>query len=281
MFAASVRQRLPILRSQTSQPFSLSSRRPRRSSLSKTSLPKSSILRRAWDAYADSLRKRPLPTKCFATALIFFTSDSVTQYITHNNHQEGGISSAFVWDVWRAASGAIFGILATTYLHNWWHGLERVCERIMPSTRSKLAHTVIKLIIDQGLGAPMYIFAYYTITNFLLMAGENHMSPHDAWIESTTKARAMWWTTMQRHWRLWPIVHFFNFYYVPLHHRVLIQNLVLVGWSGCKFLVRDACQMGGRKRKVHCFLTSARLLSLADLSHLNNGGFLKTTVALK
>ena len=230
MFAASVRQRLPILRSQTSQPFSFSSRR-RRSSHS-TRL-KSSILRRAWDAYADSLQKRPLPTKCFATALIFFTSDSVTQYLSRD--QQAGEHSAFVWDMWRAISGAIFGIMATTYLHNWWIGLERVCERIMPSTRSKLAHTVIKVIIDQGLGAPMYIFAYYTITNLLFMVGESHMSPREAWIESTAKARAMWWTTMQRHWRLWPIVHFFNFYYVPLHHRVLIQNLVLVGWSGCEY----------------------------------------------
>ena len=27
------------------------------------------------------------------------------------------------------------------------------------------------------------------------------------------------------------MVHSFNFYYVPLHHRILVQNTVLVGWS--------------------------------------------------
>ncbi|KAI2488718.1 hypothetical protein MHU86_25772 [Fragilaria crotonensis] len=250
MFSASIRQRLPLSRSQTSQPFSFSTRRRRRDPSTHKNV---SFLRRAWDAYADSLQRRPLPTKCCATALIFFLSDSMTQYISHIQHQHGAHSisnDVFVWDVWRALSGAIFGIMATTYLHNWWKGLELVCERIMPSTRSKLAHTFVKVIIDQGLGAPMYIFAYYTITNFLLLVGESQVSPHEAWIESTTKASAMWWTTMQRHWRLWPIVHFFNFYYVPLQHRVLIQNLVLVGWSGY-------------------------------LSHLNHGGLLIPTIASK
>jgi hypothetical protein len=38
--------------------------------------------------------------------------------------------------------------------------------------------------------------------------------------------------TLLRHWTLWPIVHTLNFYYNPLHHRVLVQNLVLIFWSG-------------------------------------------------
>lgn len=42
----------------------------------------------------------------------------------------------------------------------------------------------------------------------------------------------MLWPTMMQHWKLWPIVHSFNFYFIPLHHRVLVQNTVLVGWSG-------------------------------------------------
>jgi len=49
--------------------------------------------------------------------------------------------------------------------------------------------------------------------------------------------------TMLRHWTVWPAVHTLNFYFNPLHHRVLVQNLVLVGWSGY-------------------------------LSHLNNGGLM-------
>jgi hypothetical protein len=63
--------------------------------------------------------------------------------------------------------------------------------------------------------------------------------------DTCDRAAEMLPPTMLRHWTLWPAVHSLNFYYNPLHHRVLVQNLVLVGWS-------------------------------AYLSHLNNGGLLMT-----
>ena len=226
MFGESIRYRLPL---QRTEPFSLESGiHEHAHSASLNGRPRLSFFLRAWLAYTDSLQKRPLRTKCFATAIIFFVSDTATQHM----------DNALQWDAWRGICGAIFGVLATTYLHHWWIGLEIVCERIMPSRRSKLGHTAVKVLIDQGLGAPMYVFAYYTITNFFLLVGEGHRSAHQAWMESTAKASAMWWITMQRHWRLWPLVHSLNFYFVPLQHRVLVQNLVLVGWSGCKLLTQ-------------------------------------------
>ena len=176
----------------------------------------------------------------------------------------------FQWNVWRATSGAIFGIVATSYLHVWWNGLEIVCERIMPSARSKIAHVAVKVLIDQGMGAPMYVYSYYTITNFLQTVAEDNKSPQEAWTECRNKANEMLWPTMFRHWQLWPIVHSFNFYYVPLHHRVLVQNLVLVGWSGCECYVCYVCVSvlcPSRFFLIHLF-------ALTDLSHLNNGGLL-------
>jgi len=35
-----------------------------------------------------------------------------------------------------------------------------------------------------------------------------------------------------QHWKIWPAIHSLNFYFIPVHNRVLVQNLVLVGWSG-------------------------------------------------
>jgi Mpv17 / PMP22 family len=46
------------------------------------------------------------------------------------------------------------------------------------------------------------------------------------------RASDLLWPTLLQHWRLWPAVHTLNFYYVPLHHRILVQNTVLMGWSG-------------------------------------------------
>jgi protein Mpv17 len=140
----------------------------------------------------------------------------------------------FSWDALRALSGAAFGVIATSYLHLWWNGLEGVVERLWPVAKGKLGHTAVKVFIDQSMGAPMYIYSYYTVTNFLQALGGNKSAP-EAWRGSRAKADQILWPTMLRHWKLWPVVHSFNFYFVPLHHRVLVQNMVLVGWSGCEF----------------------------------------------
>ena len=93
------------------------------------------------------------------------------------------------------------------------------------------------MFIDQGAGAPLYIFAYYTLTNFLqrVAAEKESITLEKAkkiFVETEERARHMLWPTMTQHWKLWPFVHSMNFYFVPLHHRVLVQNTVLVGWSG-------------------------------------------------
>jgi Mpv17 / PMP22 family len=64
------------------------------------------------------------------------------------------------------------------------------------------------------------------------MSSEPHRGIAEILEETECKARDMLWPTMKQHWKLWPAVHSLNFYFVPLQHRVLLQNTVLVGWSG-------------------------------------------------
>ena len=53
-----------------------------------------------------------------------------------------------------------------------------------------------------------------------------------SWKDTNDKATEMLWPTMLQHWKVWPAVHSVNFYFMPLHHRVLVQNTMLVFWSG-------------------------------------------------
>lgn len=193
--------------------------------------PKSSIFRRAWESYSNALTSRPLTTKCTAAALIFFTSDSATQYLTRDNNS----NEKFSYNLDRALSGSAFGIVATVFLHYWWGFLEATVGARIPVSKHRLANTMTKVFIDQAFGAPFYIYSYYVVTNFLQGISENpeNKTPDEILKETNNKASEMLWPTMLKHWRLWPLVHSFNFYFVPLHHRVLVQNLVLVGWSGC------------------------------------------------
>eukprot|EP00751_Fragilariopsis_kerguelensis_P014186 CAMPEP_0170760484 /NCGR_PEP_ID=MMETSP0733-20121128/1578_1 /TAXON_ID=186038 /ORGANISM="Fragilariopsis kerguelensis, Strain L26-C5" /LENGTH=191 /DNA_ID=CAMNT_0011100235 /DNA_START=30 /DNA_END=605 /DNA_ORIENTATION=+ len=140
---------------------------------------------------------------------------------------------------------------------------------------------MIKVVLDQGIGAPLYIYSYYIITHFmqsqlgsssnsgggsgsatkeepLIITNKNkneqkdieqeeevtqNNSPLTALKDTHKRATEMLLPTMMQHWKVWPLVHTFNFYYIPLHHRVLVQNTLLIGWSGY-------------------------------LSHLNNGGLM-------
>jgi protein Mpv17 len=178
-----------------------------------------------WDSYCQCLHQNPLATKASMAAVIFFSSDSSTQYIMKEKDED------FKWNASRSLSGASFGIVATTWLHFWWGFLETAVGKRIPIATHRLANTLTKVFFDQVIGAPCYIYTYYVMTNFLesLPSGKD---PRISWKENNDKAREMLMPTMRQHWTLWPAVHSFNFYFVPLQHRVLLQNTILVGWSG-------------------------------------------------
>jgi len=232
---AAIRTCLSASTTRTSNPLHLRSslfRVPSRhfSCSDKTSSFQESIFVRMWNAYSQSLARRPLTTKATAAATIFFTSDSAAQYLTR---QEG---SEFSYNMSRALSGSFFGVVATGYMHVWWNFLERALGARLPLQTHRLTNTIVKVFVDQAFGAPFYIYSYYLVTNFLQQMSHNTepdtKTPQQVLQKTHDKASEMLWPTMLKHWRLWPLVHSINFYFVPLHHRVLVQNLVLVFWSG-------------------------------------------------
>jgi hypothetical protein len=212
------------------------------------------LLSPIWQAYLCSLQERPLTTKASFAALIFFTSDSATQYLTyrqrrgrrHDNnndchrHNDEEEAEAFQFQASRALSGASFGIVAATWMHYWWNWLEiavATSPRLPAVFRNhKLCNALTKVMIDQAVGAPIYVYTYYVVTNFLgnfaSSLSDSNVGPSKLLLDTHGKASEMLWPTMLQHWRIWPAVHAINFYFMPLNHRVLVQNTVLVGWSG-------------------------------------------------
>eukprot|EP00536_Pseudo-nitzschia_multiseries_P010314 jgi/Psemu1/289028/fgenesh1_pg.309_\ len=224
----------------------------------------------AWARYTEELIARPLLVKGGAASFIFLVSDSATQKLMNPDAE---------WDGSRALSGAGFGVVATCWLHYWWGFLEVVVNKRLPVGaygQNKFMNALGKVVADQLVGAPLYIYSYYCVTHFgkEWMAIQNNINNNinieseseqleknqskkeerssvktttpsvtSLMQETSDRALEMLPDTILRHWTLWPIVHTFNFYYNPIHHRVLVQNLVLIFWSGY-------------------------------LSHLNNGGLI-------
>lgn len=194
---------------------------------------RTSLIGNLWNAYCDSLEKRPLITKASMAAVIFFSSDSVTQYLLHDRTALSN-DSFFAWDAARAVSAGNFGVISTTFLHFWWALLERGVGARIPLATHKLANTAAKVFLHQSMGAPFYIYSYYVLTNFgqRVHTVEGLDGFTQAWTDVNEKAAHMLLPTMLRHWSVWPFVQSVNFYYTPLRHRVLVHNSVLTLWSG-------------------------------------------------
>mmetsp|Transcript_7409 Transcript_7409/g.15900 ORF Transcript_7409/g.15900 Transcript_7409/m.15900 type:complete len:356 (+) Transcript_7409:143-1210(+) len=253
-------------------PAAIQGRRKTVAFLSSTSTSSStSFFGRLWARYTEALIARPLLVKGGAASLIFLVSDSATQRLMNGPEAE--------WDGSRALSGAGFGVVATCWLHYWWGFLEVVINKRLPVARSKFINALAKVVADQLVGAPLYIYSYYCITHFgkewMAIRNNNNDNDNDnhnqaektnddgkeqvravasssssskaetattaaaaapdvtsLMKETSDRALEMLPDTILRHWTLWPIVHTLNFYYNPLHHRVLVQNIVLIFWSG-------------------------------------------------
>ena len=243
----------------------------------------SSFLGRLWNKYTEALIARPLLVKGGTASIIFFLSDTMTQRLLYSNSNtddddNNTESDVFRWDYNRSLSGAGFGIVATCWLHYWWGLLEIVVNKKLPvcaiNGTNKFINTLGKVFLDQVIGAPIYIYSYYCITHFgkefskmnqlknITNDNDNNnnnkgtttsnnkttttTTTTELMKETSNRAIEMLPVTMIRHWTIWPAVHTLNFYYNPIHHRVLVQNLVLIFWSGY-------------------------------LSHLNNGGLVSNT----
>ncbi|KAG9719112.1 hypothetical protein KCU73_g14892, partial [Aureobasidium melanogenum] len=45
------------------------------------------------------------------------------------------------------------------------------------------------------------------------------------------KIESTYWNALSKNWMLWPFVQAVNFKFVPLQHRVLVVNVVSLGWN--------------------------------------------------
>ena len=145
------------------------------------------------------------------------------------------LPTSFEFNIQRALSASSFGVVGTIYLHYWWDFLERFVNSRFPISQAKstsrLTNTAVKVLIDQSISAPLYNWCYFFITN----AVHSHVQSDgmtDRLESAASKATEMIGPLMLKHWRVWPAIHGLNFYFTPVQNRVLVQNLVLVGWSG-------------------------------------------------
>ena len=103
---------------------------------------------------------------------------------------------------------AVFGPAATT----WFKFLQN---RINLANAN--ATIAARVLTDQTVFASTNLFCF--LSSMAIIEGT---SPKD-------KLDAAYWPALQKNWMLWPAVQAINFKLVPLHHRVLVVNVVSLG----------------------------------------------------
>ena len=160
--------------------------------------------------YQAQLARAPIVTQLISTGVLFAAGDVLAQQAVERRGRRH--------DYLRTGRMAFFGTaIAGPILVGWYRVLERYVNLATPN-RTLLA----RVALDQLAFAPPNIAVFFTAQG--LLEGKRPSEVKD-------KLEKAWWPTLQNNWKLWPAVQLVNFKFVPLEHRLLVVNVVALGWN--------------------------------------------------
>ncbi|KAE8449509.1 Protein required for ethanol metabolism [Mollisiaceae sp. DMI_Dod_QoI] len=158
--------------------------------------------------YQMKLASRPILTQAVTTAVLFATGDTLAQQLVEKkgwkNHDIARSGRMALY------GGAVFGPAATTWFKFLQHKI------VLPN---KNAEILARVACDQTIFASTNLFCF--LSSMAIMEGT---SPKD-------KLDKSYWTALKSNWMVWPFIQVVNFKFVPLHHRVLLVNVISIGWN--------------------------------------------------
>lgn len=159
--------------------------------------------------YQAKLASRPLLTQSITTAVLFATGDTMAQQLVERK----GFANHEIARTGRMAlyGGCVFGPAATT----WFGFLQR---RIVFPGRPNL-EIAARVLTDQTVFASTNLFVF--LSSMAIMEGT----------DPSEKLKQSYATALQKNWMVWPIIQLTNFKFVPLEHRVLVVNVISLGWN--------------------------------------------------
>lgn len=105
---------------------------------------------------------------------------------------------------------AVFGPAATT----WFKFLQN---KII--LKNKNLEILARVAADQVVFASTNLFVF--LNSMALMEGS----------DPKEKIAKSYWPALTANWTIWPFVQFVNFKFVPLNQRVLVVNVISIGWN--------------------------------------------------
>ena len=174
-------------------------------------------LQEAWNSYNVALEDSPLLVKSVTASVILGAADLAGQAVESARKEEGSSSGL---DLARCARFAIFGLVLQA---PWNHFYYLLLDGAIPPTEEPFSPTnVVKVLIDQGIQAPVFTVLIFAFLGFLegkqLDAIQNQLKDD-------------YKDTIVANWKLWVPATVINIGFVPPMLRVLFLNGVFFFWS--------------------------------------------------
>ncbi|KAK6340941.1 Protein required for ethanol metabolism [Orbilia brochopaga] len=158
--------------------------------------------------YQARLAKRPVLTQVVTTAFLFGAGDVTAQQAVE---RRGAANHDYIRTLRMTAwGGGFFGPVVV----QWYKLLDRVRFPGRPNLE-----LVTRVAADQLLFTPVNLLCFFT--GMTVLEGG----------DPAEKLRKSYWTTLQTNWIVWPTVQLVNFKVIPLEHRLLVVNVVSLGWN--------------------------------------------------
>ncbi|KAI8822008.1 uncharacterized protein EV422DRAFT_525280 [Fimicolochytrium jonesii] len=166
---------------------------------------------RAWKRYLELLEEKPLQTKALSAGAIAVAGDVIAQKIdTSPDHPN--------WDPKRTARLGLYGMaLSAPLTHGWYKVLDKRLGVGMDLTTS-----LKKVAADQVLAAAPFT-ALFFVCNSAMEGASGKEIKH--------RLETNLWPTLKANWAVWPAALAINFRYVPFKLRVLVVNILGLGWG--------------------------------------------------
>jgi hypothetical protein len=182
--------------------------------------------------YDRLLREKPLATKCTSSAVIMSTCELVSQTILHRQHggskpvppaaaaaPSGPLSSAFLQSGFTVGHVNVmhcgaFGVLSGAV---WLAPVMHAFYLLSASWFVPLRILVNSLVVDP--------------INYTMAMMINSLAHGEGLAKGATMVEAKLYDTILAGFAVWPAAQVVNFYFVPLHWRVLFFNGVSLVWN--------------------------------------------------
>ena len=177
---------------------------------------------RLWQAYLSQLAKRPQKTKACTSAVTFSLTDCIAQW------RERKRDPAAAHDFARTARHGAFGLLWLGPLNHLFWGKTIVgLDYWFPGSSWRAVMT--RVFVDQVTLMPI---------NMVMFQAWPHLWRAD--LEMAKRSvRENFYSSFTFALSIWPLVHPFNFKYVPLEHRLLVLNICSLGVFSYATYVRE------------------------------------------